>query len=155
MANWRAITVADIKTQLSAREFTAVYQNGTEPGDTDPTASIITAVVDRVRGAIGTCRRNILGAAGTVPEVLVDATVSIIIWRLMARSGGQVIDGEANPRRDAYKDSMRLLESIAKCEGMLIPEPDSGAIASPLPEVPVVYDYFTTDDFNRAEQDGA
>lgn len=147
--------MADIKTQLSAREFTAVYQNGTEPGDTDPTAAIITAVVDRVRGAIGSCRRNILGAAGTVPEVLVDTTISLIIWRLMARVGGQVIDGEANPRRDGYKDAVRLLESIAKCEGMLIPEPDSGGIASPLPTLPVVYDWFHVDEFNRQEVDGS
>lgn len=154
MANWRAIVTADIKTQLSAREYTAVYQNGTEPGDTDPTAAIITAAVDMVRGAIASHRPNILGAAATVPETLIDPTVAIIVWRLMGRSGGQVIDGEANPRRDAYKDAMRMLERIA--EGKLkVLEPDSGAIASQLPDVPVIYDYFTTDKWDRDSQEGA
>ncbi len=154
MPNWRAITVADIKGQLSAREFTAVYQNGTEPGDTDPTTGIITSVVDFVRGAIASHRPNILGAVSTVPETLVDPTVAIIVWRLMARSGGQVIDGEANPRRDGYKDAMRLMERIA--EGKLkVIAPDSGAIASTLPDVPVVYDYFTTDKWDRESQEGS
>lgn len=154
MANWRAITIADVRTQLSSREIQAVGLNGTAPGETDPTAATILAVVDRVRGAIASHRPNILGAAATVPESLVDPTVSIVIWRLMSRSGGQVIDGEANPRRDAYKDAIRLLEQIAEGK-LVIAEPDTGALPSPLSVIPIIYDWGHEEEFRRDQQDGA
>ena len=100
MANWRALTAADLMTRLSGKELVAFRNSGLGPGESDPVTTLLGAVTDKVRGAIAGNPRNILGPEGQVPKVLIDTALSVAVLRVMTRCFGEVLDPSGQRVKD-------------------------------------------------------
>jgi len=106
---WRAITEADILTQLSASELASI--KSTSRGS-DPVPPLLAAMAERVRGSVAANRSNIMGAEGTIPERLMSAAVSLLVIQLYAANAGLLVDLNET-RKDAAKSAERMLERVA------------------------------------------
>ena len=156
MANWRAITEADIATRLSGAELAAYRNAALDAGEGDPVALLIAAVTDLVRGYVAGCSRNTLGADGQVPKVLIDNALSIIVLRIMSRCYGEVLDLTGQRKSDA-EAAILVLRDVAKCEGPMIPGPasdDDTGVDTGRPAINYDYAYDHDEDFERQDQDG-
>lgn len=156
MANWRAITEADIATRLSGAELAAYRNAGLDAAEGDPVALLIAAVTDLVRGYVVGCPRNVLGAAGTVPKVLLDNALSIIVMRVMSRCYGEVLDPTGQRKADADA-ALLVLKDVSKCEGPMIPglaSDDSTGAETGRPAINFDYGYEHDEEFDRSDQDG-
>ena len=109
---WRAITEADVLTQISGPELEAIRAAALGSGQVDPVQPTLDLVTREVRGYVAGCARNRLGAAGTVPDELIGHAVSLAVMRIMPRAAGLVI-GEQ--REKAAADARAALKDVAAC----------------------------------------
>lgn len=122
MATWVAITEADIQAAFSGRELEAYRNAAKSAGEADPVAATISGNVELVRGYVAKVPRNLLGPEGTIPSCLVNAAVDMIVWQLMQRSFGDVVD-PSGARKDAARAATDLLKDISRGEGPAILAP--------------------------------
>lgn len=156
MANWRAITEADLMTRLSGKELVAFRNAGYGPGETDPVSTLLGAVTDKVRGAIAGNAQNVLGPEGQLPKVLIDAALSIAALRVMTRCFGEVMDPSGQRVKDGEAAEL-LLRDVARGEGPGIPglaADDGDAVDNTRAPLPVEYEADHEEDFDREDQDG-
>jgi hypothetical protein len=113
--SWRAITETDILQRLSGDELTALRAAALASDQADPVAGEISAVTELIRGYVGACASNTLGAAGTIPERLMAAAADILAVRIPTRAAGTLIDPES-ARSRAQTGAIRLLEQVAECK---------------------------------------
>lgn len=156
MANWRALTEADLMTRLSGKELVAFRNAGFGPGEDDPVSTLLGSVTDKVRGAVAGNPQNILGPEGQLPKVLIDTALSIAVLRVMTRCFGEVLDPSGQRVKDG-ESAEGILRDVARGEGPGIPgmaaddgDPVTG-IRSP---VPIEYESDHEEDFDREDQDG-
>jgi len=107
--SWITITETDLKTRIDPSELAAYRAAATDGGQADPVTGLIASVTDLVRGYAGV--RYALGAGNTIPERLLDTTLSIIRYRIITRIPGLVVDEH---RTKEYDDAIKLLERVAK-----------------------------------------
>lgn len=141
MANWQAITAADVMTRLSGKEVEGFRNASLGPGEADPLATTIAAVVNRIRGAIAANPRNTLGPEGQIPKCLLDAALDMLAVRVPARAFGTVLDPDG-VRKDANRAAERLLERVEKGEGPMIPgvaSDDGAAVETDREAISVTY----------------
>lgn len=112
---WIELTVDDVKERLTWPELEAFQTWHLENGQPDPVPGTIERVVREVRGFVGGCSRNTLGAGNTIPDELADAALSIIRWRLASRhvGAGETLLDEA--RKMEYEDARDLLKDVSRC----------------------------------------
>lgn len=114
--SWRAITEADVLTQISGDELAAVRAAALQALQADPLAPTITQVTKEVRGFVAGCSRNVLDADGAkIPDELIGFAVAMIVPRLMARVAGLSIDKD-EVRRGAQKDALAVMGKVASCD---------------------------------------
>ena len=151
--SWRAITEADVLTQISGDELAAVRAASLQAAQADPLAPTITQVTQEVRGYVAACSQNVLDATGTtVPTELIGHAVAIIVPRLMARVAGLSIDKD-KVRGDAAREAMRVLRDVAACHFAIVQPTTatSDVIASPAPKFSSTE---RTRNFSSCKQDG-
>lgn len=156
MANWRALTAADLMTRLSGKELVAFRNAGLGPGEVDPVSTLLDAVTEKVRGAIAGNPRNILGPAGQVPKTLIDTALSIAVLRVMTRCFGEVLDQSGQRVKDG-EAAEGILRDVARGEGPGIPglaEDDGEAVGNIRSPMPIEYETDHEEEFDREDQDG-
>lgn len=148
MANWTSITAADVMTRLSGKEAEAFRNAALAPGEADPMATTIAAVVNRIRGAIAANPRNTLGPDGQIPKCLLDAALDMLAVRVPARAFGTVLDPDG-VRKDANRAAQQLLERIEDGKGPQIPglADDDGAEVT-VERPGILVQYYETHDEN-------
>lgn len=110
--SWRAITEADVLTQISGDELTAIRAAALGTGQADPVAPTMLQVTRQVRGYVAGNPANGLEAGDTVPDELIRAAVALIVVELMPRAGGLMID-QGDARRSAARDALAILRDVA------------------------------------------
>lgn len=156
MANWRALTQADLMTRLSGKELVAFRNAGYGPGETDPVATLLGSVTDKVRGSIAGNAQNILGPEGQLPKVLIDTALSIAVLRVMTRCFGEVLDPSGQRVKDGEAAEL-ILRDVARGEGPGIPgmaADDGDPVANTRAPVVIEYETDHEEDFDREDQDG-
>lgn len=108
---WITITEADVLTVLSGPELDSYRNAAKAGGQADPVAPVIAQVSALVRGYVGACGRNRLGAPGTIPEKLSAPALDLIALRLPQRV--RYVANEA--RKVNAQEALRLLERVANC----------------------------------------
>ena len=150
---WTPVTVGMVATRISGKELAAFRIAATTPGGGDPVDMIIAIVVELVRGSVAGCPKNKLGPRGTIPSVLLDAALSVIVMRIMVRPGAQVMDRDAI-RKDEGERAERLLRDVSRCEGPAIAAPDEPATGTEVQTLPMQYYSPNDERFGRCETDG-
>jgi len=113
MELWRAITEADLLTQISGTELEALRGVVLADGQSDPVQPSIDAVTAKVRGYIAANGSNTLSAdLSTIPPRLIDSAVALLIIQIMTRAGGTMIDPEG-ARAKAADKADTLLRDVA------------------------------------------
>lgn len=156
MANWRALTIADVRTRLSGNEIETYRNAALAPGEADPIQTLLDSITDRVRGAVARDPGNTLGASGTVPKALIDCALSILTMRVMTRCYGEVMDPTGQRKADAEAAEL-MLKDVMKGEGIMIAAPDTdddpaGTVLRPA--IDIEYGYTHCEEFTREQQDG-
>jgi len=143
---WISITEADLLTVMSGPELEGYRAAALADGQTDPVQPVIDQVTDLVRGYVGGCKANTLGATG-IPQKLLAPAVDLIAVRIPGRVGKSPKTG----RKDAAEAAIKLLERVAAC-GFDIEEPatpTTESSSSPSPRIPARQNHF-----GREAQDG-
>lgn len=109
---WRALTEADLLTQISGPELDGFRAAALGDGQVDPIAPQMTSVVSEVRGYVASNQRNQLGAVGTMPDELITHAAALVVIQLMSRAAGTIIDPN-NVRRDAGTAARRVFVDVA------------------------------------------
>lgn len=113
---WISLTADDVKERISGTEFDTLQTEDLGTAQTDPIPETINVVVGEIRGRVGACQRNELGPAGTIPEELEGAALTLIAFRLSLRLAGGGIHLQDEGRKQDYEDAKALLEAVARCE---------------------------------------
>lgn len=108
---WVTLSVADVRTRLTTAELSAIQSIHAAAGDTAFLTSIITQVVDEVRGYVAAAPGGKLGEGTTVPSKLVGAALSLIRYRTINSLPSSTLMTEA--RKEEYKDALALLERVS------------------------------------------
>lgn len=153
MANWRAVTEADVSTRLSGRELVAYRNAALGPAEVDPIANLIETVTNKVRGYIAGNPDNVLGPVGTLPETQIDTALALLVVRVMSRCYGEVLDPSGQRKSDA-DSAEALLKLIAAGDGPAIEAPDEGALENPRPAMAFEYSRDHCETFRRDQQEG-
>ncbi|CAN5352304.1 hypothetical protein BH09VER1_BH09VER1_28440 [soil metagenome] len=155
MSDWITITEDVIKTRLSGPELAAFKSTALSEGQSADgvLAEQIVQIVDKVRGYCATAVKagylKKLGASGTVPSRLVNATANLIRYEMATRLPGmrKLIDELRQKQQEA---DIKLLESVASGR-FLAEDPDTEetAVSSPSPKIAA-----RRKKFGRCDQDG-
>lgn len=152
IAPWTTITEGQLLTRMAGKELAVFREAFSSPGEQDPVQVVIDLITERVRGAVGANSENILGAPGEVPSVLLDACLSLVVWRIMERSLGRIQD-PTGARKMGYENAESLLAKVERGEGPTISEPTvNGTTIGPAGLV-IVY-AAQKDSNSRCDQDG-
>lgn len=145
---------SDFLAACASPEISALRTSATARGQADPLAAIAAALVEEIRGHVAACRRNKMGASGTIPSELKNAAMDIFRYRATLRLPGmKVLQDDA--RRGAYTDAIRLLERAADCR-LNIEQPAAGEESTQqLASVPPPATGDIREDFSGANQAGA
>lgn len=144
---WISITEADLLTVISGAELSGYRGAALALAQPDPVQPTIDQVTDLVRGYVGGCKTNTLGAGSTIPQKLLAPALDLIVVRIPLRVGQNPKTG----RKEAADNAVALLEQVAACkfdiEEPVLASPEKSNIPSPSILVPVRT-------FDRASQDG-
>lgn len=117
--SWSTPTAADVLASLPEDERDLYAGLGDD--DEDTLAQILADVVLMIRGRIAACARSVLDPdATTLPPECRDPLLAIVRHRLLARLDAES-PGETDRRSQEYRDALRYLESIARCEVIVTP----------------------------------
>lgn len=149
--SWITPTETHVKEAISGPELEALRAAALADGQADPVEGIMDRVTSRVRREVATCAQNNLGAAGAIPESLLDAWKALVVWAIMQRPAAAIIDDENESRAKAVTRAERLLERVAACK-FAIEEPEEigdETTSTPSPSMTA-----PSRNFEDADQDG-
>lgn len=141
MSNWITVDEDLVKTRLSGPELDAFKSAALSDGQTGAVvlADVIEQIVDKVRGycaqAVKGGHLKAMGAAGTIPARLVNATANIIRYELATRLPGmkRLIDELRQKQQDR---DIQLLEQVANGKfSAEDPEGEETAVSVPSPKI--------------------
>jgi hypothetical protein len=144
---WIEISEEDLLTVLAGAELSAYRAAALQAGQEDPVEPTIRNVANLVRGYVGGCKNNILGAGLTIPEKLLAPALDILAVAIPKRVG-------ATPkpvRKDAHDAAIKLLEMVAACK-FDIEEPEEATTETSSGQSPA--SAAKTLSHSRADQDG-
>ena len=152
---WITLSETDIRTALAGNELEAVRNAARYGTEADPVSGIMASVTEYVRGHIARNPRNQLGPSGTLPSCIKEVALPLVVWRIMARSFGEVVD-PSGFRKDAMERAERTLRDIAEGRGMVVPVPNN-PITDSRPIVPIQYSNASGElvEMTREDQNGA
>jgi hypothetical protein len=100
--SWRALLESDLISVLGADELSTIRAQAAGQAQADPVPAILLQVANMIQGYIPGPQ----GAAGTIPERLVDIAVQIIAYRLPLA----VRISPTSDRKTSYDDAIRMLQ---------------------------------------------
>lgn len=110
--SWRLPTETDILRKISGDELDAIRDAALAAGQADPVAESLATAVNVVRGYIRANPRNSMGAAGMLPEALIEPAIDWMAVPLFSRVAGMQIDPES-ARVTARRQAIKLFEDVA------------------------------------------
>lgn len=119
---WIIITAGDVQRRLAAQELTALTTAAKAASQSAETilSDAMADVVKRVRSYVAGCTKNMLGPAGTIPDELKAATLTLIRDYLFTRLPGlQSLNDET--RREETRQAFRELRDVAACRMAIVP----------------------------------
>jgi hypothetical protein len=126
MQSWRQLTEDD--AGLNQAERAAYRSSLLGQGESDRLPTILTSVAMEIRGAVRSCRSNMLSTDPLlVPESAIHHAGALIRYRLMSHFPG----GASETRRKEYEDARQWLRDVAACRYLI--EPPGDADESPAP----------------------
>lgn len=123
---WITITEAHLLTRLSGPEKAALNSAALQALQTAPLPEIISQVTREVRGYVGACTRNTLGAGETIPDELLGIAIDRIRFDLAGRLPVSSLLTE--DRRTANANALSTLRDVAACRFAVV-GPDTPATA--------------------------
>lgn len=108
---WIPLTEADALTVVNAKLLDASRTKALAAGQADPLIDTLQQVIDQVRGAVGACKANTLGAAGTIPQKLKGTALDLFAVRITNRLD---ID-PSESKLLLYKTAEATLRAVAAC----------------------------------------
>ena len=111
---WAAPTASDIQNAIADPEWDLFTADLLQAKDGDPTTDIMADVVNMIRDAIRSGRRNNLGQSGTIPGGAMWIFKALCKWMLFDRV--RSIPGFADKVKDAKKDAEDYLDKVRKGE---------------------------------------
>lgn len=128
---WVALTVDGLLSAMTDREVEDFGKVSTRLEVPDRVKPILEALVDEIRGYIGSHSRNTLSADPLlIPSEFVAKALAIARWRVLT-SIPNYKPGDA--RKDEYDKADAFFLSVAK--GTIRPRPAPDAEANPVPEM--------------------
>ncbi|NQT93226.1 MAG: hypothetical protein HQ559_10730, partial [Lentisphaerae bacterium] len=115
-------------------EVSALKTAALAVGQTNPLTEVIEHVVNEIRGHVGACSQNTLGAGSTIPDKLLSAALAMIRFHLASRLPRFPFD---ETRKLAYVNAESLMRRVADCK-FAIEEPeaeDTEDLTSPSPSI--------------------
>lgn len=109
--SWITLTEADALTVVNAKLLDAARTKALAAGQPDPLDETLLQVIDQVRGAVGGCKANVLGAAGTIPQKLKGTALDLFAVRITNRLD---ID-PSESKLLLYKSAEATLRAVAAC----------------------------------------
>lgn len=126
---WIELTEALVLNRLAAAELAALKTAAIGGAQTGAgiLADALSAVTREVRGYVGSCQRNTLGEAGTIPDELESAALALVRRHLFTRLPGMksLFD---ELRQKELEQAIALLRDVAACKFLLV------APVTPAPE---------------------
>ena len=112
---WITLQSSAVQGALTSTEATALSTYLLAEGASDPLTEVVARTCAEVRGYVAVRYGTAVGEAGTVPEELESAAISVARWRLLTRlaagRAAQVLLTEG--RRKEYEDAVVLLRDVA------------------------------------------
>lgn len=119
---WKTLTADDVQTRLTAAEFAAITTAAKQNAQTAEAlvASAIESVTVEVRGYVGACKSNTLGAGDTIPDELETSALALIRRYLFTRLPGMksLFD---DIRQKECDDALQRLRDTAACRFAIVP----------------------------------
>jgi len=147
--SWITITEALVEDRLSAAELSSLKTVSISDGGT-PLTDVISSVTNEIRGYCGAGGYT-LGSAGTLPDELQEAAVTIIRHRLALRLNAPNLINE--DRRADYRDTLTMLRELVATGKFGIVAPATAATDQPAQPGPST-DNDITLNFDRDAQEG-
>lgn len=116
--SWTTLTTADLLARLSESERQTLEEKDLAEGQTSPVTAILSQVTGMVRRAVGK-GGGTLGLAGTIPDELISAAISIARYQLCCRFPTQLLNEH---RVKEYDNAIAELKDVAD---------DAAGIAAP------------------------
>lgn len=111
---WITLTEADALTVVNAKLLTAARTKALAEGQEDPLFATLTGVIGFVRGKVGACKNNTLGAGDTIPSKLKRTTLNIFAYEILGR-----LDLDPEPgsvKEKLYNTAIKTLDAAAACD---------------------------------------
>lgn len=119
--SWTTVTTDDVKSILSAGEYTKYTTGDVAVGYTTLIADVIAQVTGMVRSYVAGCNQNELDTDTTkIPIECKYSALSIIAVRLQQRLGGKLTD-LSEIRIKEYDNAIAFLTSVSKCDLEIAP----------------------------------
>jgi len=132
---WRALTIDDIQTGITAPELAAARTAVLGVGQNDPLTDGIQSATDQMRGYIAGAPSLVLGPEGTIPDKLINCGVDLVVYYLCKRLPGKIL---LKPERQfAYERAISQLRDVAagRFRFEVPAEVSTEQIAVPLPSI--------------------
>jgi len=130
--NWITLTADDIA--LNSAERSAYSESLLAEGETDRLPGILKDVTMQVRGAIRSCRTNLLADdPDTLPESAIYYAGALARYRLMSHFPG----GVSEARATEYREAITWLRDVAACRYLIESPGDSDGAKAPKPAGPM------------------
>ena len=127
---WIALTEALVQNRLAAAELTALKSAALAGSQTSAgiLADALGAVTREVRGYVGSCQRNTLGEAGTIPDELESAALALLRRHLFTRLPNmKALFDEL--RQKELDQAVALLRDVAACKFAIVAPTDAAPTA--------------------------
>jgi hypothetical protein len=119
--SWITFNAALIAERMAGPELLAIKTAAIaddQDGD-ELVAAVAERVCSTVRGYIGACAKNSLGAEDTLPAELIDAALALAVHNIITRLPGMA--SMLDERRDANREeALALLRDVAACKFAII-----------------------------------
>ncbi len=117
---WTKPTADSILDALPEEESTLYRSLGSDNADRIET--ILPRVVLMIRSKVRACAQNVTDPdETTIPPECEDALLAIVRHRLLAALDVEGASNDADPRVREYRDALRYLDSISRCEALVTP----------------------------------
>lgn len=119
---WITLTRAKLQDKLTGAEYNAVKGAALGAGqDADNLIDeALARVTKEVRGYVGGCKSNTLGATGTIPDELEDAALAMALVRFFNRVPN-LKSLLSSTRLEAEKNAVELMKQVALCRFGIVP----------------------------------
>jgi hypothetical protein len=130
---WIELDEGMLTTRLSSKELEKLRVAAAGEDEADPVQDVFDQVTRKVRSRVRACKMNKLGAAGTIPDELLDDALALCVVKIMTRPGGLMIDPEGQRAKDADRAEENLDKAAKGLIAIEQPAVEGTEVSGPVP----------------------